>query len=580
MKNRSLLFIMFVLIFNNNFVWSNPNPEEMITLTADEGRASVKIPCDVLKQHSEFMVKMFEFMGLQSEDKVATTISLDETLQETAENLKGFGINFDFKRQGFLDKLAKIFDCINKQEDLENLILDQDASQTSNLLFVGDVLNISELVSTAASVLARNILEIDSKLLFGLIQCDCCFFADILTKKIIDNNFDLFFPTNVSSDFSVSLEGHIGGVNSAKFSRDGKQIVTASNDATVKIWKQDSAGSWCCVSTISDSNCSMLNADISSDGMKIVAMCSDKTIRVYELDCDDCWKCTGKFSSAGCDDMCARFSREGKYILLFLDDILNFAFEQDRSGIWSRMTSTHSDYDTFLPENFQVDCNRCLMRFRDGKVIVWEEDSDDGMLKPNGAIYDNSRDYEIMSSAFSGDGRKIATGYCCKTKIDIWEQDVNKKWSITSVLDGHRDMVSSVWFSHDDKQILSGSLDGTARIWTESDCGNWRCAAVFCGQMGGLGDDRGFSASFSPDGRQIITVSNETRARIWDVSFLTKLTLRQVLFFVFAKYYQNCFENFNEGWRQFFSEIWQSFVPQVQHHLAKNFPKINFVQFK
>src|SRR5262245_52432412 len=36
------------------------------------------------------------------------------------------------------------------------------------------------------------------------------------------------------------LEGHSGGVSSARYSRDGTQILSGSMDSTVKLWNADS----------------------------------------------------------------------------------------------------------------------------------------------------------------------------------------------------------------------------------------------------------------------------------------------------------------------------------------------------
>ena len=75
------------------------------------------------------------------------------------------------------------------------------------------------------------------------------------------------------------------------------------------------------------------------------------------------------------------------------------------------------------------------------------------------------------------------------------------------VLEGHEGSVISANWSPDGKQIVTGSGDGTARIWRADGQGE---PIVLEGH-----EDWVRSANWSPDGKQIVTASDDATARIW-----------------------------------------------------------------
>mmetsp|Transcript_107535 Transcript_107535/g.270418 ORF Transcript_107535/g.270418 Transcript_107535/m.270418 type:complete len:108 (-) Transcript_107535:31-354(-) len=89
---------------------------------------------------------------------------------------------------------------------------------------------------------------------------------------------------------------------------------------------------------------------------------------------------------------------------------------------------------------------------------------------------------------------------------------VAKLWDANSgkhmrTLCGHEGELSSAVFSPDGQQVLTSSLDGTARLW---DAASGNCLHTL---------DEGMvnCAVFSPDGQQGATASYDGTAHHWDV---------------------------------------------------------------
>ncbi|MBQ2387231.1 MAG: hypothetical protein II300_08135, partial [Bacteroidales bacterium] len=67
----------------------------------------------------------------------------------------------------------------------------------------------------------------------------------------------------------------------------------------------------------------------------------------------------------------------------------------------------------------------------------------------------------VNSVAYSPDGTKIISGSDDGT-IKIWDANTGK---YLKTLEGHSDWVNSVAYSPDGTKIISGSDDGTIKIW-------------------------------------------------------------------------------------------------------------------
>ena len=94
----------------------------------------------------------------------------------------------------------------------------------------------------------------------------------------------------------------------------------------------------------------------------------------------------------------------------------------------------------------------------DGKALIWDAESKD--VRPLRSLVGNGG--PIFQARFSPDGRHIALA--SEGSIRLWQLDESDA-SLTNLV-GHGGSVYSVDFSPDSKSLVSGSIDGTARIWS------------------------------------------------------------------------------------------------------------------
>jgi WD40 repeat protein len=112
----------------------------------------------------------------------------------------------------------------------------------------------------------------------------------------------------------------------------------------------------------------------------------------------------------------------------------------------------------------------------------------------------------VSSVAFSPNGKQILTGSKDKT-ARLWETNSGRE---LLRLEGHTSRISSVAFSPDGTQILTGSEDKTARLWDTVSGRQLLCLEGHTSSVYGV--------AFSPDGTQLLTGSEDKTARLWETS--------------------------------------------------------------
>jgi WD40 repeat protein len=286
--------------------------------------------------------------------------------------------------------------------------------------------------------------------------------------------------------------GHVDQVNFADFSPDDQQIVTASNDRTIRVWDAATAEQ---AAVIGGGGSPAVDADFSGDGTRLAVGYVDGTIIVWDVESgDDLLRIKAHdFGLSGLD-----FSPNGQRIVT--------AGSDGPARVWNAETGRqvlvlegHEGVVTdaaFSPDNANI-----ATVGDDGQLMVWDARSGDLVVFRTDAARFGGLDYVT----YSADGSRIATYSEADGRIGIWGATSGDPF--LSV--GNKYGTSSIQFSPDGNGILTSNNDGTVAVWN----------SYGGGLMEFLEAHPNFvrSAAFSPDGSLVVTASDDTTAKVWDI---------------------------------------------------------------
>jgi WD40 repeat protein len=283
------------------------------------------------------------------------------------------------------------------------------------------------------------------------------------------------------------ISGHQAPVNSASFSPDGQQVVTASDDGTARLWDVETGDS-----TVLEGHQDKVNsASFSPDSQQVVTVSSDGTARLWDLESGDLTVLKGHKSGVNS----ASFSPDSRQVVTASDDGTARVWDVQTGA--SKVLKGHQrkvSSASFSPDGQQV------LTISASTARVWD------MKMGSSDVLEGHYDF-ILSASFSPDGQQVATSSLDGT-ARLWDL----KTAVSQTFEeGHQDGILSTSFSPDGRQIVVASSDGTVRVWNTRDT-KTGASQVFEGHQAGVN-----TASFSPDGRQVVTSSFDGTARLWDL---------------------------------------------------------------
>jgi len=284
------------------------------------------------------------------------------------------------------------------------------------------------------------------------------------------------------------LKGHTANINSVVMTLDGKKIVSASGDKTIRIW--DNSGEELAVLTGHENYIS--SVAITPDGKKIISGSGDKTIRVWDI-------ISGKelavLKGHNGDISAVAITPDGQNIV---------SASWDKTiRIWDinygeQLATLQGHEDGVISVAITPDGQNIVSASWDNTIRIWDLVSGVELKVLKG------HDLGVISVAITPDGQNIVSGSWDNT-IRVW----NIAGELLKVLKGHQDRVWSVKITPDGQKIVSGSGDKTIKVWSLFG----EQLAEYKGHESGV-----LSVGISPDGKTIISASDDRTIRLWDMS--------------------------------------------------------------
>ncbi|XP_054649152.1 bromodomain and WD repeat-containing protein 3 isoform X3 [Dunckerocampus dactyliophorus] len=222
--------------------------------------------------------------------------------------------------------------------------------------------------------------------------------------------------------------GHLSAVYCIAFDRTGLRIFTGSDDCLVKIWSSFDGKLH---STLRGHSAEITDLAVSYENTLIAAGSCDKTIRVW----------------------CLRTCAPVAVLQGHSGSITSLQFAPFAKGSKRYMLSTGTDATVCF---WQWDVNHINFSDRPHKFTE----------RPRPGV-------QTVCSSFSPGGMFLATG-STDDVIRIYYLGSGSPEKI-SELHEHTDKVDSIQFCHSGERFVSGSRDGTARIWKLYQRQQWRC---------------------------------------------------------------------------------------------------------
>ncbi|XP_021165006.2 bromodomain and WD repeat-containing protein 3 isoform X1 [Fundulus heteroclitus] len=222
--------------------------------------------------------------------------------------------------------------------------------------------------------------------------------------------------------------GHLSAVYCIAFDRTGLRIFTGSDDCLVKIWSSFDGRLH---STLRGHSAEITDLAVNYENTLIAAGSCDKTIRVW----------------------CLRTCAPVAVLQGHSGSITSLQFSPFAKGSKRYMLSTGTD----------------------ATVCFWQWDADNINFsdRPHKFTERPRPGIQTVCSSFSPGGMFLATG-STDDVIRIYYMGSGSPEKI-SELHEHTDKVDSIQFCHSGERFVSGSRDGTARVWKLHQRQRWRC---------------------------------------------------------------------------------------------------------
>ncbi|MGH8931953.1 MAG: hypothetical protein ACRDZO_15360 [Egibacteraceae bacterium] len=288
---------------------------------------------------------------------------------------------------------------------------------------------------------------------------------------------------------NVALRGHDGRVHDAVFSPDGRRLVSAATDGTLRVWDLQQPAE---PIVLRGHDGAVQGIAMSPDGRQVASTGEDGTVRLWSLDPNADPVVLGGHDGPAYG---VAFRPDGRQLATTGQD--GTVRIWDVAGTAAPVTLRGHDGPVYGVA-FSADGRRIASTGLDGAVRLWD------LVTGGDPVPLEGHDDAVLGVAFSPSGAQLATSGHDGT-VRVWDLAGDAG---PLVLEGHGGTVWEVAFSPDGRQVASAGEDGTVRVWTPESGAD--VSIVLRGHVGGV-----YDVAFSPDGRRLATPGEDGTVRIW-----------------------------------------------------------------
>jgi WD40 repeat protein len=289
----------------------------------------------------------------------------------------------------------------------------------------------------------------------------------------------------------ATLEGHAGRVTACAVTPHGRQVVSASWDHTLKVWDLASGRA---EATLEGHASSVTACAVTPDGQWVVSASWDHTLKVWNL-------ASGRAEATleGHDrpvTACA-VTPDGRRVVSASDD--------GTLKVWDlasgRAEATLNNYARSVTAcAVTPDGRRVVSASKDRTLKVWD------LASRRAGVTLEGHASSVTACAVTPDGRRVVSASDDKT-LKVWDLASGRA---EATLKGHADWVTGCAVTPDGRRVVSASKDRTLKMW---DLTSGRSEVSPEGHVG-----RVTACAVTPDGQRVVSASSDGTLKVWDLA--------------------------------------------------------------
>ena len=286
------------------------------------------------------------------------------------------------------------------------------------------------------------------------------------------------------------LAGHTLTVTACAVTPDGRHVVSASDDKTLKVWELASGRP---VATLRGHTLAVAACAVTPDGRHAVSASEDKTLKVWELASG---RAVATLQGHTHYVTACAVTPDGRHVVSASQDHTLKVWEL-ASGRAATLEG-HTYYMTACAVT--PDGRHMVSASKDKTLKVWDLTSRRAVATFQGHVHD------VTACAVTPDGRQVVSA-STNNMLRVWElisgRDVATLW-------GHTGTVRACAVTPDGRHVVSASYDKTLKLWALA---SGRAVATLQGHT-----DWVTACAVTPDGRHVISASCDKTLKVWELA--------------------------------------------------------------